>query len=273
LPELPEIVIIAEQMNKELAGKKVANIEARQPKNLNVPVKQFEKAIKGKTVRNVSSKGKWLFVKLDPAYSLLLNLGMGAELLHFKKGSELPENYHFKLIFSDGTGFTAHFWWFGYVHLVPEKASSGHKMTVRLGMSAIDEALTLERFKSMVAGKKTAVKSFLLDQKNLAGIGNVYVQDILFKARLHPSRKLSSLSEKETTALFSAIRDVLNRSIKLHGAAFERDFYGNKGEFTAEHFLVGYKTGKPCPKCGEKIVKARTGNTASYICPACQKLD
>ena len=272
MPELPEITVIAKQMDKEIRGKRIADIEVKQPKNLNMPVTQFVKAAKGKIVKSVSSHGKWLFVKLDPKYLLLINLGMGAELLHFTPKQKLPEKYHFKLAFTDKTGFAAHFWWFGYIHLVPEKELVKHKMVSQLGISPMEDEFTLQRFKRILLGKKTGVKSFLLDQKNVAGIGNVYIQDILFKAKLHPNRKISSLSEKEINALYKAIRDVLGRSIKAGGAAFEVDFYGHKGKFTAADFLVGYKTGKPCPECSTPIEKIRTGITASYICPNCQEL-
>jgi len=273
MPELPEITVIAKQMNKELAGKRVTEVEARQPKNLNMPVPAFVRTIKGKEVSEVSGRGKWLFMKLEPDYFLLINLGMGAELLHYRPARKLPDSYHFRLGFSDGCGFTARFWWFGYVHLVAEKDLPKHKMTANLGISATDKALTLERFKELLARKKrTNAKSFLLDQKNVAGIGNVYAQDPLFIARLHPNRKISTLSDRETENLYHAIRDVLNRSIRLGGLAYEADFHGRKGGFTGDMFLVGYKTGKPCPACGTNIEKIKTGTTATYICPKCQRL-
>jgi len=271
VPELPEITVIAEQMSKEIKGKRITGIEVKQPKNLNVPVKEFIKIIKGKTVESVSRRGKWLFTKLDHGYFLLINLGMGAELLHFKPNQKLPEKAQFKLTFSDKTGFTAHFWWFGYIHLVSEKKLGKHKLTAQLGKSATDKTFTLDCFKVLLANKKTGIKSFLLDQKNVAGIGNVYIQDILFMARLHPNRKISTLTEKEIADLYHAIREVLNRSIKLKGLAYEMDFYGEKGKFTADEFLVGYRQGKPCPECNTRIEKIRTGSTASYICPKCQK--
>jgi formamidopyrimidine-DNA glycosylase len=272
IPELPEITIIAKQMNKEITGKKIADIEVKQPKNLNMPVPAFAKIVKGKTVIGVSSHGKWLFIKLSSNYFMLVNLGMGAELLYFAKAQKLPEKYHFKLAFSDGTGFTAHFWWFGYIHLAKENELPKHKMTAQLGKPATDKTFTLAYFRELLAGKKTGIKTFLLDQKNLAGIGNVYAQDILFKAKLHPNRKISTLSEKETTNLYHAVRDVLNHSIKLKGLAYERDFYGQKGKFAIDNFLVGYKTGKPCPECGTAIEKIKTGSTSSYICSKCQTL-
>jgi len=272
MPELPEITVIAKQMDKEIKGKRIADIEAKQPKNLNIPVKEFIKTVKGKTVNNVSSKGKWIFVKLDPAYYMLINLGMNADLLYFVSNKKLPEKYQFKLTFTDKTGFTIHFQWFGYIHLVPEKDLNKHKLTAKLGISPINEKFTQEHFKKLLSNRKLRIKNFLLNQKNIAGIGNVYVQDILFKAKLHPNRQASTLSEKELNNLYNAIQNVLNHSIKLGGLAYEKDFYGQKGRFTINEFLVGYKTGKPCPTCNTPIEKIRTGSTSSYICPKCQTL-
>jgi formamidopyrimidine-DNA glycosylase len=271
-PELPEITVIGRQMDKELKGKRIASIDVKQPKNLNMPVQKFVKICVGKTVEGVSSRGKWLFMQLGSTHTLLTNLGMGAELLYFKPDQKLPQKHQFRLTFSDKTGLTIHFWWFGYVHLVPEKDLSKHKMTSVLGVSPVDKEFTLEHFKKLLGGKKTAIKSFVLDQKKMAGIGNVYAQDILFKARLHPSRKASTLSETEVKTLHEAIREVLNHSIKLGGLAYEMDFYGKKGRFGADKFLVGYRAGKPCPECGTTIEKIRTGSTATYICPKCQPL-
>jgi formamidopyrimidine-DNA glycosylase len=272
MPELPEITVISRQMEKEIAGKRIAEVEVKQPKNLNLPVSKFVITVKGKTVENVSSKGKWIFVKLKPDYHLLLNLGMGAELLYCPIGQALPGKYHFRAAFSDGTGFTASFWWFGYIHLVRGDDLSKHKMTSRLGISPIDGGFTEERLKGLLAGRKTGIKNFLIDQRNIAGIGNVYVQDILFRAKLHPDRKTSTLSAKEIGELHCAILRTLSRSIKLGGLAYERDFYGRNGKFSSEEFLVGYKEGKPCPICKIAIEKVRTGNTSTYICPKCQTI-
>lgn len=272
MPELPEITVIARQMNKEIAGKRIVEIEIKQPKNLNLPVPEFVNAVNGKIVNNVSSHGKWIFIKLNSTHFMLVNLGMGAELTYYTPTQKLPEKYHFKLAFSDKTGFTAHFWWFGYIHLVPEKDLARHKLTAQLGKHATDKTFTLDHFKRLLANKKTGIKSFLLDQKNMAGIGNVYVQDILFKAKLHPNRKTSTLTQGEIRNLYDAIREVLSRSIQLNGLAYEKDFYGQRGRLTTDEFLVGYRQGKPCPECGTTIEKIKTGSTSSYICPRCQPL-
>ncbi|MBX5327689.1 MAG: bifunctional DNA-formamidopyrimidine glycosylase/DNA-(apurinic or apyrimidinic site) lyase [Candidatus Bathyarchaeia archaeon] len=270
MPELPEITVLARQMNKELQDKQVAKIESKQPKNLNMPPEEFAKKIKGKTITNTQARGKWIFIKLQPDYYLLLNLGMNGDLLYFNPKQAPPQKYHFKLEFTDKTGFTLAFQWFGYIHLVAEKNLDKHKLTGRLGITPTDKQFTLETFKKLLANKKTGIKNFLLNQKNIAGIGNVYIQDTLFRARLHPNRKTNTLTPQETEALYNAIKDTVNQAIKLGGLAYEKNFYGKHGQFTADHFQVGYKTDKPCPDCGTKIQKIRTGTTASYICPKCQ---
>jgi len=272
MPELPEITVISRQMNKEIRGKRILDIEAKQPKNLNMPVAKFVKTAKGKTVKAVASKGKWIFIKLEPAYYMLINRGMNADLLYFTPNQKPPEKYQFKLTFSDKTGFTIQFQWFGYIHLVPEKELTKHKLTGRLGISPTNAKFTLAHFKKLLANRKARIKNFLINQKNIAGIGNVYVQDILFKAKLHPNRKISTLSEKEINNLYNAIQTILNRSIRLGGLTYEKDFYGQKGRLAINEFLVGYKTGKPCPTCKTPIIKMKTGSTSSYICPKCQPL-
>ncbi|MFQ6064475.1 MAG: Fpg/Nei family DNA glycosylase [Candidatus Bathyarchaeia archaeon] len=272
MPELPEIAVIARQMNKEITGKRIADIEARQPKNLNIPVTEFVQITKGRTVKSVGSRGKWIFIKLDHGYYMLINRGMNADILYFAPNQKLPPKYQFKLTFSDKTGFTIQFQWFGYIHLVAEKDLTKHKLTAKLGIPPTNDRFTPEHFKKLLANRKARIKNFLLNQKNVAGIGNVYIQDILFKAKLHPNRKISTLSQQEINDLYNAILSVLNQSIELGGLAYERDFYGQKGRLTINEFLVGYKTGKPCPNCNAKIEKIETGSTSSYICPKCQQL-
>ena len=272
MPELPELTVLSKQMAKEITGKQIHKVEVHQPKCLNIPPERFVEAVTGKTIRQIYNRGKWLFIKLEPDHYLLINLGMGADLLYFTPNSELPEKYQFKLTFTDQSGFTLRFSWFGYIHLLPQKELSQHKLTARLGISPSDKGFTKEYLQKLLAKRKSRIKSLLIDQKNIAGIGNVYIQDILFNARLHPNRKASTLSDQEISNLYDAIKTVLNSSIENGGLAYEKNFYGQKGNFNIQNFQVGYKTGKPCPVCSTPIEKIRTGTTSSYICPKCQKL-
>jgi len=104
----------------------------------------------------------------------------------------------------------------------------------------------------------------------VAGIGNVYVQDPLWKARIHPLRSIHTLTGEEIEALYQALRQNFQDSIDQGGFAYEQNLYGQKGDWNC--FEVGYREGHPCPRCGTVVVKIKTGSTASYVCPACQKL-
>jgi len=270
--ELPELTVLSKQMDNEIAGKKISKVEIANPKCLNMPLQRFQKAIVGKTVKSVESKGKWLFTRLDGDQVLLFNPGMGADVIYFKPSGKLPEKYQVKIVFNDKSGFTIRVWWFCYLHLMQADKLGEHKLVGKLGVNPISTDLTLDCFKQVLAKKGGNIKTFLLDQKNIAGIGNVYIQDMLFNAKIHPQRKISSLTGNEIEALHKSVKSILNDSIRLGGLAYEKDFYGNKGRYGADQFKVAYKPGKPCPICRTAIQKIKTGSTSSFICPKCQVL-
>jgi formamidopyrimidine-DNA glycosylase len=271
VPELPEITNLARQMTKQLKGKRITDLDLPQPKCLNVSIKKFRRII-GKSIQATEARGKWLFTSLRPDDNLLLNLGMGGDLRYHKNDATLPKKYQLQLSFHDKTKLTAAFFWFGYIHIASDMELPKHKMTNKLGLSPTSKEFTVEKFTSLLSGRRGAIKSFLLNQKNVSGIGNVYVQDPLFKAKLHPLRMTQTLTEREIEALHRGIGEVLNQSMKLGGLKYERDLYGRHGKYGPEHFLVAYKTNEPCPTCKTAIVKIKTGSTASYICPSCQRL-
>jgi formamidopyrimidine-DNA glycosylase len=249
MPELPEITVRAREMREELLGKRITGVEVLQPKCLNVPEKEFADALTGAEVREVTNKGKWLFVATSKGW-LLLNLGMGGEMLLVTPGT-LPEKRRLVFGFDDGSCLSVNFWWFGYAHYVPPDRLGSHAMTAGLGPNALD--VTTDELKAMLKGRRGRIKSFLLDQSRLAGIGNAYVHDILFLARLHPLRSIATLSDHEIEALAEGIRGGLQPS-------------------TMDDVLVGYREGKPCPECGTPIEKTKTGSTSSFVCPECQPL-
>lgn len=270
--ELPELTVLSRQMIKEIVGKRISEVEVANPKCLNMPLEQLRRTVVGKTIKSVESMGKWLFIKLGSNHVLLFNPGMGADVIHFRPQDKLPEKYNIKFTLNNKTGFTIRVWWFCYLHLMPADKLSEHKLAGKLGISPLDQKFTLDYFKELLDKKKGNVKSFLLDQKNLAGIGNVYIQDILFNAKLHPQRPISSLSDTEIKALHKSIKSVINESVDLGGLAYEKDFYGNKGSYGADQLKIAYKPGKPCPICKTTIQKIKTGSTSSFICPKCQPL-
>ena len=140
-------------------------------------------------------------------------------------------------------------------------------MVGELGRSPLDKDFTVIYFKKILHGRKGRVNSFLLNQKRVADIDNVSVQDILFLPKLHPDRKLNTLTIQEVESLFTSIRTILLKSVEKGSLAYERVFCGDLSRFSEDDFIIAYQTGKPCPKCSIPIKKIKSGPTASYVCP------
>lgn len=269
MPEFPEIFSRASELQTVLPGKQFNKFEIIQPKSLNVSVDLFLQALTSAEVICVFNHGKWIFIETNRGY-LLVNLGMGGEITLCTPAT-LPAKHRFIIFLNTGEALAINFWWFGYIHYVPSDQLASHSLTASLGPNVLD--LTEAEFSNIITNQRGRLKAFLLDQKNLAGIGNAYIHDILFIARLHPLRPIASLTSTEITRLFSAIRQGLQPSLELGGAFYEQTIYGQPGGFTLDHILIGYKEGKPCPICATPIQKIKTGSTASFICPACQSMD
>ncbi|HWI52112.1 MAG TPA: DNA-formamidopyrimidine glycosylase family protein [Symbiobacteriaceae bacterium] len=269
MAELPELTILQQQMDQALAGRTITHVEMLQEKCLNVPVTQAIASLTGRRIAAVTRKGKWLQIHLDGELLLLLNLGMGADLWHYAPGAALPAKYQLRIGVDDGAGFTCRFWWFGYIRLLAAAELPAFKETAKLGPSPL-EITPAELTAIARKTPRSTAKSLILDQEKLSGIGNAYAHDILWEARLHPQRKLGSLTEADLVRYHGAIVRVMNRAMELGG--LEPDFYRGQGNIhdAGRLFLVGYKDGKPCPHCGTAITKIQTGATATFICPACQ---
>jgi len=268
MPELPEIVCRAREMSARLAGRPIRGIDVLQPKCLNVSVEEFRGGLVGSKIRGVTNRGKWLFVETSKGH-LLLNLGMGGEIL-LVPSNKLPEKWRVRFDLDKGQSLAVNFWWFGYAHYAAPGKLSEHAMSARLGPNALD--VSLDELRTLLAGRRGGIKSFLLDQTHVAGIGNAYIHDILFRARLHPLRTIPSMSGRDAEQLHQAIEAELQRSIDKGAAFYEVGLDGKGGGFAAADLLVGYREGKPCPTCGAAIEKIKTGTTATFVCPTCQPL-
>ena len=273
MAELPEITKLASQMNEKLTGKTIDTLTLLQEKCLNIPIEEFKSRAEKATIIEVTHKGKWIITTLDNGEHILLSLGMGADVLYFETEDKEQEKYQAKILFTDNSGYTARFWWFGHFYLANKGELDTESKTKDIAIDPFDEKFTLEYFQDLLKGKRTQIKSFLMNQKNVGGIGNMYMHDILFKAGLHPQKKISDMNEDEVQQLYKSIGEVLNFSTNKGTLAYEMDFFGQKGGFEVEDFLVGYKeNNEPCPVCTEPIAQIKTGSTSSYICPTCQQL-
>ena len=160
--------------------------------------------------------------------------------------------------------------WLGYFDLYEPGAEERHPLISLLGPDPLSEDFTVEYLGSAM-GRNAGVKALLLDQSVVAGLGNIYVDEILFSARVHPTRKASTLSRDEIQSIHFATRDILHRAIELRGTTFDsyHDAFGETGKF--QHQLeVFTRAGEPCPRCGTEIVKSRVAGRGTHTCPACQ---
>jgi formamidopyrimidine-DNA glycosylase len=267
MAELPEIFIISQQMKAKLVGKTISGIEITQPKCLNHTPDEFINALTAARIKDVTYHGKWILVETTQGW-LLLCLGMGGEILLVNRET-LPEKRRVIFDFSDQSCLSINFWWFGYSHYTDQLQN--HKMTAGLGPNAID--LNVKDLQGILKGKRGRLKTFLLDQNRIAGIGNFYIHDILFQSRLHPLRSIATLQEAEIDSLAMAIQDRLQLSIKKGGFYYELDLYGKNGGFGMEDLLIAYKENQQCPRCNTLVQKIKTGSTHSFICPTCQVIN
>lgn len=272
MAELPEIAKLAGQMRDTLCGKIIKDILILQEKCANIPPEEFRNRVIGAIIKDVRYKGKWIITSLHNGENILLSLGMGADILYFDNDQNQADNFHVRLVFNDGSGYTVRFWWFGKLLLVSDEEMALEPNTKDIAIDPFDERFTPEYFSSLLKGKKTQIKAFLMNQKNVGGIGNMYMHDILFNAGVHPQKKISDMNETDIKRVYNSIIGILNLSREKGTFAYEQDFFGRKGGYTMDDFLVGYKENKPCPVCGETIVSLKTGSTSSFICPVCQKI-
>ncbi len=269
MPEYPEIFNRAREMQQVLPGRSIQSITVLQEKCLNLPEADFNSKVTGQTFTRIHSNGKWILAELTQG-TLLLNLGMGGEVFFHYKDEPLPEKKRIILQLEGEDRLSINFWWFGYFHYVPEGRLHKHSMVSILGPDVMQ--ISSDDFTRLVSGSKQRIKTLLLDQKRLAGIGNYYIHDIFFKAGIHPLTPAHNLSAAQIGTLYTRMRAELQSSVDKGGADYEYNLWGGKGSYASDQLLVGYKEGRPCPVCQTEIIKIATGSTASYICPSCQPI-
>jgi len=272
--ELPEAAVIAWQMNKELKGKKIIACNCGNSPHKWVFYKhkpgEFKRLLNGKTIKGVTAEGKWVYVSL-PNDQVLLFGEMGGKILWHKNRNKLPEKYHFMLELDNQACVSVTVKGWGFIHLL-KKSQISIMEYAEHGYSPIDKGFTFEYFTKLVGadeeGSRKSVKMFVISQPRIKGIGNGYLQDILFRAGIHPTRQIADINAKETRKLYDAITKTMDEAIKKGGRDDERDFYNNPG--TYQRTLDKRAKGQPCPICKTTIKKTQYLGGASYFCPKCQ---
>ena len=270
MPELPEVETITRSLRQEkrtgfsVLGQTIEDVVILWKRTIAVPtVEEFKQRIKGQVIREVSRRGKYIVMSLSTD-TLLFHLRMSGDL--YQK-SETESGKHDRVIFILGNGQRLVFEdarKFGRIWLL----SDPQEELGTLGPEPLSEALTPDQFYQMLKGKKRQLKPLLMDQSFLAGLGNIYTDESLFKAKLHPLTKANDLTADQAAALLSAIRDILLEGIRRNGASIDWVYRG--GDFQ-NHFCVYGRKGEPCSICGTPIERIVVGQRGTHFCPSCQK--
>ncbi len=276
--ELPEAKILAEQMNKELRGKRVKscllqNYERLQKIGmLNKDLASFDQLINGK-IESAISRGNVIRVKFDNGMNLIIGPEYGGEIFYHTNEKTVPSKFHLKVDFSDGRVLTVRLTSMGIIKALKDYELESSYVFKRdfnsERLSPVDEEFTFEHFSKLSADNNRMLKAVLVGKDALVvGLSNSAFQDIIYRAKLHPKRKASELKADEKRRLYDAIRLVINERIRLNGKDQFYDLYGNQGGYTPA--MGPNMKQKTCPDCGTPIEKLSHGGGHVYLCPKCQ---
>ncbi len=294
MPELPEVETIVRELNRakpKVLGSTILDVWSdtkkiiKRPKNF----QKFKKEILKRKISKIWRRGKNILFELDNKKTLLIHQKLTGHLLYGKwkrkkgewvsllKGplAEDPMNKFLRVIFFLDNGWQislSDLRKFAKIEILTEKELE--KELSELGLEPLDRNFTFEKFKEAILKKKKGkIKKVLMDQKIIAGIGNIYSDEILWEAKIHPLKDISKISEERLKKIYFAMREILKKAIQLKGESISdyRRISGERGYFDRER-KVYRREGEKCLRCGTKIKKIKIGQRSAYFCPKCQKL-
>jgi formamidopyrimidine-DNA glycosylase len=276
MPELPEVTTISEDVRALAAGRKVVRAEIMGDDVSNAGVEGFRQRLVGKTLRGTGRRGKIFTLDFGDVVGLI-HLVISGRVLRLPEWREPDRTNTAVIEFEGGDGEAPVVLifaklWLGYFDLYEPERVDNHPLISRLGPDPFSEDFSVE-YLTGVFGRKAAIKGLLLDQSVVAGLGNIYVDEVLFAAGVHPTRKANTLSREEVRTIYTATRDILGRAIELRGTTFDsyHDAFGEGGKFQYQ-LKVFARAGEPCPVCSTEILKLRVAGRGTHVCPVCQPL-
>jgi formamidopyrimidine-DNA glycosylase len=275
VPELPEVETLRRDAERALVGRRIASAELLVPEVLRAPEPAaFESALAGASFVGARRRAKYLFLDLDldVGQVLALQLAIYGQLLLLETCAARDPDTLLALALADGaelhlrdrSRYTR-------VWLAPPERLAMLLRLDELGPEPLAPEFDVDCLRARLGGRRARLKGLLLDQHVVAGLGNIYVDEALWRARLHPARTANSLSDAELAALHAAIQSVLREAIEHRGTTFHtyRDLFGQKGEHQSE-LAVFHRQGHPCPRCGTPIERTTLASRDTHLCPTCQ---
>jgi formamidopyrimidine-DNA glycosylase len=275
MPELPEVETVKRTLIQLIGGKTIQSVKVKLPRIIKRPAEPeaFERALVGRTVQTVERRGKFLRIVLD-GLILVSHLRMEGRYGLFEADEPVENHTHVLFRFEDGTELRyKDVRQFGTMHLF----SPGEEFLLpplnKLGLEPLEPGFTLSALRERLQKRATRIKPLLLNQELIVGLGNIYVDEALFQARIHPEREPSSLSGPEWKRLYAAIIETLSRAVEAGGSSV-KSYVNGQGEMGMfQHQLLVYgRKDEPCPNCSRQITKFVVGGRGTHICERCQPL-
>jgi formamidopyrimidine-DNA glycosylase len=280
MPELPEVETIARELRPLVLGSTIEGFWTDWPRAIKHPDPEaFAAGVAGRRIEEVSRRAKWLVLELSGAMVVALQVKMTGQVFVLPAGTERDRHVH--LVFrldGDRELLVRVVRKFARVALY-RRDEAGRALGAdetdpfdQLGPEPLDPSFTLARFRRLIRGRRGRLKPLLVDQAFLAGVGNIYADEALWRAKLHPLRSAASLKPSDERALYTAIRDVLSEGIERRGASVD-DYTAPEGDGEMQdHLDVYQRTGQPCHRCGRPIKRFVLGIRATHFCSWCQRL-
>ncbi len=273
MPELPEVETVRRTLSELVIGKRITSVEVLLPRIIIKPddPHEFEAILKQQTIRHIERRGKFLRFILDD-YVWVSHLRMEGRYGLYPATDEVERHTHVIFHFDDGMDLRyKDVRQFGTMHVFKKGEDLHQKPLNQLGLEPLDESFTLHQFKKCIAHRTTKIKPLLLNQAFVVGIGNIYVDESLYHARIHPEREAVSLTHLELKRLHAAIVNTLRESVQVGGSSV-KSYVNGQGEIGLfQHQLHIYgREGQPCYRCGHEIIKMFVNGRGTHICLRCQ---
>jgi formamidopyrimidine-DNA glycosylase len=276
MPELPEVETIRRGLDREVVGKRVKTVHVTGTRTVRrQPKKQFIGRLEGAKITGVERRGKYLVLKLDTGELLVVHLRMSGQLLRAQARDEEPKHTHVVITFTQGGQLRfVDPRTFGEVFITaPDELTKEVPELAALGMDPVDDPIPWVKFREMLLSRTTKLKPLLMDQSFIAGLGNIYSDEILWEAGLRHDRIPQSLSTMEIRRLYRAMVEVLHEAVKHRGSTLGDqqyvDLHGRPGEYQLLHQVYD-REGLACRRCRSLIVREKLGSRSTFFCPNCQ---
>jgi len=274
VPELPEVETIRRQLAPALTGRRIESVRVLDPRWCEpAPPEAIEDALRGRVIEEVGRRGKYLIVSTEDDVHLVMHLRMTGNLLLAADDEEDPAHLRVDIRLDGGTRLLfVDVRRFGTGDVLLGGDVLADYFGSRLGVEPLSADFTAEALRAMARGRKQPVKAFLLNQERIAGVGNIYADEALWRAMIHPLRPVGTLKRAQIEALRDAVVESLELGIDSKGASIDdyRHVDGERGSFQ-DRFVAYSRAGEPCFRCGTPMEKLRAAGRGTYVCPNCQR--